>query len=151
MRRWNLLKDKLRAARTFSGSDWQILLQAWFLLFAVDLGLRWLPYPRLQEMAARGWGGEETGNAADVIRDLQRLVNVAAHNHLYEMSCLRRSLALQRLLGWRGIRTELRFGVHKEAGELRAHAWLEYDGQPIGEPGAIAARFAVLAAGEGGQ
>jgi len=49
------------------------------------------------------------------------------------MTCLRRSLVLQRMLGRRSIPAELRLGVRKEEGQLKAHAWLEYQGQPVGE------------------
>ena len=60
------------------------------------------------------------------------------------MTCLRRALTLQRLLAKRGISTELKIGARKDNGQLNAHAWLEYQGQIIGEPEEITERFSVL-------
>ncbi len=63
------------------------------------------------------------------------------------MTCLPRSLALQRMLARRGIASELRIGVRKEsngAGGIAAHAWVEVDGVPLGEPQAIEERFQKL-------
>lgn len=56
-----------------------------------------------------------------------------ASNGLAIGTCLSRSLALRALLHKNGVETEFRIGVDKEEGELKAHAWLEYNGQPIGE------------------
>ena len=69
--------------------------------------------------------------AWEIIRRYQRLVILAARNHLYRMECLRQALTLKKLLGGQGIVTELRFGIRKEAKQLLAHAWLEYEGHSI--------------------
>ena len=142
---------KLRTARTFSRHDWWILFQAWFLLLAVDLGLRVLPFPWIQRAVGhgrRGIGNPREREVTGTIQCLGRLVSIAARHHLYRMLCLRRSLVLQWLLCRRGIIADLRFGVQKEADDFSAHAWLEHEGQPISEPQAVAARFAPLAAWE---
>jgi hypothetical protein len=60
------------------------------------------------------------------------------------MTCLRRSLTMQRLLAQQGIRSELRFGARREKDALQAHAWLEYQGIPIGEPETLDERFTPL-------
>jgi hypothetical protein len=140
---------KLRTARTFSWHDRRILFQAWVLLLVVDLGLRLLPFRRVQGFLAPRRKDAEPVQASDesaTIRHFQKLVEIAARNHLYAMQCLRQSLVLQWLLARRDIATELRFGVRKEASDLRAHAWLEHAGQPIGEPQSVSARYAPLAA-----
>jgi hypothetical protein len=146
---WNVIRRKARTARQLSGPDWGIFFQAWFLLLAVDLGLRLLPFPWLQSFARRV-RQHEVADEAGTVQRVQRLVDIAARNHLYPMGCLRRSLVLQRLLGRRGIATELRIGVRKEEAELQAHAWLEYAGQPVGEPGMVSMRYAALNASETG-
>ena len=56
-----------------------------------------------------------------------------ASNGLGIGTCLSRSLALRQLLHNKGVRTQFRIGVDKNGGELKAHAWLEYNGTPIGE------------------
>jgi hypothetical protein len=142
-----LLRRKLRSARRLSASDWRVLARAWYLLLLADVGLRVLPFRRVQRgvpPAADVLVGPSEEIAA-TLRRLRQLVDMAARNHLYPMTCLRRALVLQRMLAQRGIATKLEIGVRKEAGALAAHAWLEYDGQPIGQPEAIAARYAPLA------
>jgi len=142
------MRRKLRTALTLSWPDWYILGQAWFLLLAVDLSLRLLSFSRLQELVALGRkvGQPQATATSATIKRLRRLVDIAGRYHLYPMSCLRQSLALQWLLSRCGIIAELRFGVRKEADGLDAHAWLEYAGQPIGEPEGVAARFVPLVA-----
>jgi hypothetical protein len=141
------MRRKLRTAMRFSACDWGLLLQAWLLLVAVDLGLRGVGFKRVQAFAA-GTAGEtrDGAEAAAVIRRVGRLVDAAARHHVYAMTCLRRALVLQRLLGARGVETELRLGVERERDALRAHAWLERGGRVIGEAASVGAEYAVLVA-----
>lgn len=62
------------------------------------------------------------------------------------MRCLQRSLALEHLLRRSGHAAGIRFGVRRAGAgnELLAHAWVEVDGRPLGEPGEIEGRFARL-------
>ncbi|HTC73578.1 MAG TPA: lasso peptide biosynthesis B2 protein [Solirubrobacteraceae bacterium] len=48
--------------------------------------------------------------------------------------CLARSLVLTRLLASRGIEAKLVLGA-RTAPEFLAHAWVEYDGKPVLDPG----------------
>jgi hypothetical protein len=130
------------------------LFQAWVLLLAVDLALRTLPFAWTQAWAARESAKKAIRapeeNAVAVQR-LRRLTDLAARHHLYPMRCLRRSLTLQWLLNRRGMPAVLRLGVQREAGALKAHAWLELDGLPLGEPQDIESRFVPLLAREGSR
>lgn len=137
------MKRKLRTALSFSLSDWTLFFQAWVLLLGVDLALRLLPFPRVRDAAAGALRTNETGKEIDA-RRIQRMVHTAAWNHLYPMRCLRKALVLQWLLGRRGVETHLRFGVNRDEGDLNAHAWLERDGQPVGERWEIVEHFAPL-------
>jgi hypothetical protein len=137
---------KLRSASRFSPTDWLFLLEAWSWLLFFDLGLRTRRFSDLQTFAARlaarpPLPPEETEN---LIRALRAAVDRARYNHLYPMTCLRRSLTLQKMLSERGLAAELKIGVRKEAGQLIAHAWLEYLGQPLGEPEQITEQYATL-------
>jgi hypothetical protein len=142
------MKRKLRTALTLSWRDWCILGQAWLLLLAVDLGLRLLPFARVQELVTLGRkaGQPQAAAASATIQRLRQLVGMAGRHHLYPMSCLRQSLALQWLLGRRGIMVDLRIGVQKQTDGLAAHAWLEYHGQAIGEAPGVVTHYAPLAA-----
>jgi len=56
-----------------------------------------------------------------------------ASNGLGIGTCLSISLALRELLLRNGIESEFRIGVARIGDEFSAHAWLEYEGRPIGE------------------
>ena len=142
-----MFRNKIRAASNLTVRDWQLLIQAWVLLLVVDWGLRTLPFPRVKSFAGtprrvKGFLSPEEVEAE--IQRVWRMTRIASRNHLYSMTCLRRSLALQRLLNRRGIETGLRFGVGKETGHFQAHAWLEYHGEPIGEPETLTEQYITL-------
>ncbi len=54
------------------------------------------------------------------------MVNIAALRGPFRPTCLERSLVLWWLLQRDGIQSDLRIGVRKDEGELKAHAWVEY-------------------------
>jgi hypothetical protein len=140
------LLRKLRNASRLSPTDWQFLLQAWVWLLFFDLGLRMRPFLELQAFASRPASHpapppEQTEN---LIRSLRTAVDHARFNHLYPMTCLRRALTLQKMLAHRGLATELKIGVRKEYRQFSAHAWLEYQGKPLGEPERITEQYAAL-------
>ena len=75
-------------------------------------------------------------NPSDLSRDELDAIALAlrrASNGLMIGTCLSRSLALRDLLSKKGVATEFRIGVEKDGDGVRAHAWLEYQGSPIGE------------------
>lgn len=126
------MKAKLRTVLSFSAQDWILLFRAWSLLLTIDIALRVLPFRKVQ-----GWIKSpnrkeiSTIKAEKVIQRSSNLVDLAARHHLYPMTCLRRSLALQWLLARSSLDTSLQFGVRRENGKLQAHAWLEHQGQVI--------------------
>ena len=63
-----------------------------------------------------------------------RMVLAADRHSPMRGTCLERSLALWWLLGRRGITTQLRIGARKSEGKFEAHAWVERNGEVIGEP-----------------
>jgi hypothetical protein len=149
-----LLKRKLHNATMLPRREWRVLLEAWVMLLAVDAGLRVLSFAALQKCCAlvRSRGPKLTPEQArEHVDALQRMTDLAARNYLHSVLCLQRALALQRLLGRRGIRAELRIGVRKEIGQLHAHAWLEYEGQPLAEPASVRSGFTPLLARIAGQ
>jgi Transglutaminase-like superfamily len=140
------MKVKLRTIRSFSAQDWMLLVQAWSLLLAVDIALRTLPFRKVQ-----GWMYSTNENeipaeqAERIIRRSSDLVDLAARRHLYPMTCLRRSLVKQFLLSRRGVNTGLHIGVRRNQEKLDAHAWLEFQGQPIGEKDPPSSQYTPLA------
>lgn len=61
------------------------------------------------------------------------MVLAAARHSPISSTCLERSLALWWLLARRGIATKLRIGARKSGDKFEAHAWVERDGEAIGE------------------
>ena len=61
------------------------------------------------------------------------------------ISCMPQAAVLRSLLCSAGFDAQIRFGVHRTADGLEAHAWVEVDGEPVNEPSDIAQRFPVLA------
>lgn len=57
-------------------------------------------------------------------------------------ACLVRALLLQQLLARRGADTRLRVGVRLNGEALHAHAWVEFQGEPLGESPAHVREYA---------
>lgn len=117
------------------------LARAWMYLLVARVALRFLPVRRVEALLA---GISPKGRRAISSARLARLVAIAARGHLLPMTCLPRSLALQALLRRQGVEADLRIGVRREAGELRAHAWIEDGGHPVGETADVRRRFLPL-------
>jgi hypothetical protein len=145
-----LMGHRIRRALALPWQDRWDLARAWLLLLVTDVGLRVLPFRQVQRLLSPdSRRNSDTPVSPQSIERLTFIVNTAARHHLYEMSCLRKSLVLQRMLGECGIATELQFGVNRDSPDtLGAHAWLEYEGRVIGEPQSLSARFAPLKAQE---
>lgn len=137
---------RLRRAARLSPAEWLAFFQAWSWLLFFDVALRLRPFPELQAFAARltSLPTPSPEQIASLIRRLMVAVDRARYNHLYPMTCLRRALTLQKLLAKRGIAVELKIGVRKQDGQLSAHAWLEFQGQPLGEAETITETFAAF-------
>lgn len=120
--------------RDFTFTDYGQLLHCWLLLLLADVALRLLPFSRVERWSdCRLRAIQDPTKAAAQVARLHRFVGIAARKHLYPMTCLRRSLVLRWLLGRQGVPVELKLGVRREASGLEAHAWIEYEGQPVGE------------------
>jgi hypothetical protein len=129
-----------RLRRLTPANVWAFI-RAWTVLLAADLGLRLLPFRRLESLLAPRQGREADEEA---VGRLVWATAAAARHHLYPMRCLPRALCLRWLLGRHGIRTDLRIGVARNETGLDAHAWVEREGRPVGEGPEVADRFAPL-------
>lgn len=127
--------DRLRKIFRLPLHDRLILLQAWGLFLLAELGLRVLPFQHLLTLSRKACVKRldklAVGRPPSVPR-LVWLVEVAGRHTPVQATCLKKALVLLWLLGRRGIATELRIGVaRREGGLVRAHAWLDSDGQAI--------------------
>jgi len=115
-------------------------------LLAVALGLRLLGLPRLRRLlsAEAPRPSRLTHAEAEEARRLAVAVERAAGFRWFRVSCLPRALVLERLLARRGLGSELRFGVLRDDGGVRAHAWVECGGLALDPDPTATERFTPL-------
>lgn len=142
---WGSLKHKAASARELILGEWITLAEAWWLLGAISLSLRQVSLERLLERQRfnPGCDGRVESNRARAKR-LQRIISIASRLHLMRMTCLVRALTLDRMLKRRGIVCWMCIGVNKAGERVEAHAWVEVEGEAIGEAEDISLRFKVL-------
>ncbi len=134
--------NTLRRLLSLNRADRTLLARAWCALLAVDLGVRLVSYEAVQRAIDKHMKPAGT-NAPE---RLQRFVRLAARHHLWPMACLPQALALRWLLAREGVPAAVMIGVRKDGGALEAHAWVELDGQPLGEQADVRERFRVMQA-----
>ena len=107
----------------------RLWLSAAGALLLVRVGLRLLPYSRVNELIERRAARERlraAGSQAPIVSvdDIVWAIHSAAAR-LPRTTCLPRALAGRYLLLRAGLPAEVRFGVTKDGGVFAAHAWLE--------------------------
>ncbi len=121
-----------------------MFLEAWSSLLAIDLCLRVLPFRWAWSLFEPAPRSRSVPDRAERAARCAWAVGAAARRHLWPMRCLARSFCLRGLLGRRGLEGVLRIGVARQDDRLCAHAWIEWEGRPLGETEAVAARFEPL-------
>jgi len=97
------------------------------------------------------WLADRTGRCSQApdlaaeVRRTRRFTALAAERGPLAGTCLSRSLTLWWLLRRRGIRTDLRIGVRKEAGRFEAHAWVEREGVVVNDRTEVVQQYAAFA------
>jgi len=128
------LSERLRNLFRLPPGERAILAEAWGLFLLVELALRVLSFKRLlglhRKLSRTTGATPASGRPASLARVVW-LVEVAGRYAPVNPTCLKKALVLSWLLGRWGIPTALRIGVSREEGKLRAHAWLDYAGEPI--------------------
>lgn len=129
-------------------SERRLVIRVTFLLGATQLALRMLSFRRVyrwMENAGRkrGENRENQRLSADLICSV---VNRSGRRFLGVDSCFPQALVGEMLLERNGYPSTLRIGVIKsQAGELKAHAWVEKDGEVvIGGPVSHVERYTPL-------
>ena len=111
-----------------------VLVQAWGLFLLVELALRILPFTRLLILSRKVFLKQKEKPALAVVPSDSRLawlVEIAGRYTPVTATCLKKALVLSWLLGRRGTQAGVQIGVASHDGGLKAHAWLDYDGQVI--------------------
>ncbi len=95
-----------------------------------------------QASAARWLGPVASGTRTEAMPWLRAVRRIGAR--WPGSKCLDQSLAIASLLRERGIDARLLIGAARGGAGIEAHAWVEIDGEPIGEPADLRERFRVL-------
>lgn len=119
------------------------LLGVWWTLLWLDLVLRFRVGSYLRPRDEARPSSMSTALSREQVARWKWRVDVTARHHVPPKTCLVRSLCLRHWLRKRGCPAVLRIGVARERG-FGAHAWVEVDGHPIGEPESIDRAYGVL-------
>ena len=129
-----LTTGRFRRLFQLSASERVVLVQAWGLFLLVELALRILPFTRLLSLSRTVFLKQKSEPALGLVLSVPRLawlVEVAGRYTPVTATCLKKALILSWLLARRGTQAEVQIGVAHHDGRLKAHAWLDYDGQVI--------------------
>ena len=149
------MRRRLEQLRGLAPWEWRLLAQLVLLLPAIGAALHLLGFKRTRDLLGRlsplstPTEQLDTAQACAKAQRIARLLRIAANHGLYRATCLRQSLALWWLLKRRGIPAELRIGVRKDGAGLNAHAWVEFDGTPLGRENLGYVPFAGLSSATG--
>jgi hypothetical protein len=112
-------------------SERWLLIRVAVLVVAVRLALALLPWRAVHRLVARAARPAARANRSSPVPvDHLRWPVEATSRRVPGAVCLTQALALQILLGRRGLASELRLGVSRGEGPgLEAHAWLESEGR----------------------
>lgn len=132
-------------------SDWNraertLIVQAIGLLHITPIAMRIFGMQRWLNLLGQ-WTPITPSKTITTPTELKQVhwLNVQAVNHSpVRGACLSRSINLWWLMRRRHIDTEIRIGVRGKGDKFRAHAWLEYQGQPINAGEQTVQRFTLL-------
>ena len=145
-----MLTTKLDKFRQLSWDDRRLLFQSALLLPVVHLALLLLGYYRLREAIEKRIRLKPTpwpvsdAESLQRARQISRIISIAAQYGFYRATCLRRSVLLWGFLRQEAIPSKVCFGVRRTAGQLEAHAWVEYQGRIVNDSSSIHERFQPL-------
>ena len=138
-------RSDLRAVIALSVSERRLLARALLVLPVVRVVLGLTSYRRSKQ--ALGHLVRVAPTPPDPLLEasmVDRMVSVAARRGPLSSNCLSQSLTLWLLLRQHGVDAEVCLGVRRSAGDLEAHAWVEYLGRTINDSDDVRRRFAAM-------
>ena len=127
----------LRRWLQLSGPERWLLLEAVAWNLVARTGLSICSFQRLVRFLRRFHRAGAPPEGVE-LPDFCEWAVAAASRYVPRSTCLSRSLALQTMLGRRGLGSELRIGVSRDGKlPLDAHAWVEWNGRKLLEGGEI--------------
>ena len=121
---------------TLSWSEQLIVARAFVDLMVFELALRAVGLERVSRFIKPAVGSAERRlHPAELLRiqEYVRWIDAVARRQFVPAYCLCRSLVLHHWLRKMGLPSELRIGIRKELGSLKAHAWIELGGEIVND------------------
>jgi len=122
-----------RAIRLTARDPARVLLLVRMATWVVILSalVRVLTLPRALQVVATDVRNKSTSDIKP--KDLSSAIDalLGLDMFMFKPKCWKRATILHRYLALNGIATSIVFGLRKEEGELKGHAWLQSEGRPI--------------------
>ena len=131
---------------TVGWSGWRALAKAQVALWWAQRELHRRPTGELvRDGALQAQSSGRHADRHEEIREIAKALNRAARFGFFRPKCLVRSMGLRRMIDDAGISgATVRVGVQVLRGRFNAHAWVEYDGEVVGDDAALVARYVPL-------
>ena len=131
--------------------DRRLYIKAVFMLIVVQIGLHGVGYARLVKWLENHTftpfehkNADQSKTKAEAYQralHISQIVDLSARQGVYNANCLRRAITKWWLLRRENLNPVIRFGAKRPVNKLQAHAWVELDGQPVGEGLEVLASF----------
>jgi hypothetical protein len=125
--------NRLQKFNQLSRPEKLLFLQTILVLTSVTLGLRALPWLKLQGLLLKlaNWHARSAVRRRVSLRSISRSIRAASH-YIPKATCLPQALTAQHLLIWNSYPADFQIGVAKAAnGKLEAHAWVTSKDQMV--------------------
>ena len=122
----------MRRLRKLWASPWRfkaLLAEAFMRLWALTV-LRFLPVPGRAQRLTRDHQVSQARRAAPSFEEVCHAVDIASC-YVPGATCLVKAQAGSAMLNRFGYAAEIKIGVLKESSELKAHAWVEWEGRVV--------------------
>jgi Transglutaminase-like superfamily len=131
------VRSALRAVsswKTLGQADRSAYARAWWALLDCRVRLALPCSGRPVRVPHDDPGGTQQSNDGARTERLLANFRLAGRTHLFNPTCLTRSLALQRFLAQHGVASDLRLGLRRGRHGFEGHAWVERRGVPFDDP-----------------
>lgn len=81
---------------------------------------------------------------SSVALEMYEAVRIAARLHFMSAQCLPKSIVLKNMLRRKGLLAQVRIGVAKTDSGIASHAWVELEGEMVGEAASVSSDFTPL-------
>lgn len=142
--------NKLSKLTKFTFKELKLLSEAWFIFLKWDYVISFRSHAHWRKKVSyfvtepSSYNPALTSSVQAQIDHIIVLSEIAGRHHLRHMNCLRRCLTQKQLLQKRKFNSKLHLGVKFEGSQLKAHAWLTFQGKVINDTDDIVKSYSEL-------